>query len=160
MEDRDDILEEVFAEYQQIIDSQDEIIVRLCKEKNALQAKIDQLMLEHHCRRKSGEQSSVAISDQECPEEMTQDQIENWEQHQVVSNHSESGTNFLETNISSDNLDRLAENSMESVMNSDPEDSTFSEVSCSHGREQKKTTPDFRKKMADGFMLGANFKEV
>lgn len=46
-----------------------ENVVQLCKEKNALQVKIDQLMLEF------------------CPEEMTQEQIENWEQHQVVSTH-------------------------------------------------------------------------
>ncbi len=47
-----------------------DIVIQLCKEKNALQAEIDLLMLEF------------------CPEEMTQYQIENWEQHQVVSTHS------------------------------------------------------------------------
>ena len=88
-------------EARKVIADQNKIIMKLCKEKNALQAKIDQLMIESHCRRKSGEQeidpericaeytieSSVAISDQECPEEMTQEQIENWEQHQVKSNY-------------------------------------------------------------------------
>jgi hypothetical protein len=47
-----------------------ETVTQLCKEKNALQDKIDQLMIEF------------------CPEEMTQEQIENWKQHQVVSNNS------------------------------------------------------------------------
>jgi hypothetical protein len=47
-----------------------ETVIQLCKEKNTLQAKVDSLMLEF------------------CPEEMTQEQIENWEQHHVVSTHS------------------------------------------------------------------------
>lgn len=42
-------------------------IIEFHKQKNALQYKIDQLMLEY------------------CPEEMTAEQIENWENHQVVS---------------------------------------------------------------------------
>ena len=47
-----------------------EVSIKLIKENNALQAKIDSLMLEF------------------CPEEMTQDQIERWEESQVVSNYS------------------------------------------------------------------------
>lgn len=49
------------------IKSQNEYIVQLSKEKCTLQAKIDSLMLEF------------------CPEEMTQEQIECWEESQVVS---------------------------------------------------------------------------
>lgn len=45
-------------------------IIEFNKEKGALQAKIDQLMLEY------------------CPEEMTPEQIEDWGKHQVVSTHS------------------------------------------------------------------------
>lgn len=44
-------------------------IIEFNKEKGALQAKIDQLMLEF------------------CPEEMTQEQIENWEKHQKPSEY-------------------------------------------------------------------------
>lgn len=47
-----------------------ETVVDLAKRNCALQAKIDELMLEY------------------CPEEMTQDQIELWEESQVVSTHS------------------------------------------------------------------------
>lgn len=54
----------------QIIELHHQAIMKLCKEKNALQAKIDSLMLEF------------------CSEEMTKEQIENWKQHQVVSTHS------------------------------------------------------------------------
>lgn len=77
MKDRDDILEEAFDLYEEAIQEkedligfQEQVIDKLRKEKNVLQYKIDQLMLEF------------------CPEEMTQEQIENWEQHQVVSSHS------------------------------------------------------------------------
>lgn len=49
---------------------QNEYIMQLSKEKCALQAKIDSLMLEF------------------CPEEMTKEQIERWGENQVVSNYS------------------------------------------------------------------------
>lgn len=52
---------------------QNEYITQLSKEKCALQAKIDALMLEH------------------CPEEMTQEQIERWKEGQVVSTYIASG---------------------------------------------------------------------
>lgn len=59
-------LETRLQEAHRVIADQNQIIVKLCKEKNALQAKIDQLMLEF------------------CPEEMTQEQIENWKECQTV----------------------------------------------------------------------------
>lgn len=49
---------------------QNEYIMQLSKEKCALQAKIDSLMLEF------------------CPEEMTQEQIERWGENQIVSTYS------------------------------------------------------------------------
>lgn len=49
-------------------------IIEFNKEKSALQAKIDALMLEF------------------CPEEMTQEQIERWGKHQVISTHSNKET--------------------------------------------------------------------
>lgn len=57
-------------QYTDIIASQNLIITQLSKEKCALQAKIDSLMLEF------------------CPEEMTPEQIERWGENQVVSNYS------------------------------------------------------------------------
>ena len=57
-------------EAMKIIKFQNEYIVQLSKEKCALQAKIDALMLEF------------------CPEEMTQEQIRRWGENQVVSTHS------------------------------------------------------------------------
>ena len=56
------------------IKSQNEYIVQLSKEKCALQAKIDSLMLEF------------------CPEEMTQEQLGRWEESQVVSIHLDKDT--------------------------------------------------------------------
>lgn len=53
-------------QYTDIIASQNLIITQLAKEKCALQAKIDALMLEY------------------CPEEMTQEQVERWEESQTI----------------------------------------------------------------------------
>lgn len=57
-------------EAMKIIKFQNEYIMQLSKEKCALQAKIDSLMLEY------------------CPEEMTQEQVERWEENQVVSTYA------------------------------------------------------------------------
>ena len=57
-------------EARKTIKFQNEYIAQLSKEKCALQAKIDSLMLEF------------------CPKEMTQEQIERWGENQVVSNYS------------------------------------------------------------------------
>lgn len=57
----------------EIIKFQNEYIIKLSKEKCALQAKIDALMLEF------------------CSEEMTPEQIERWEESQVVSTWSADG---------------------------------------------------------------------
>lgn len=60
----------VLQEKNNTIKFQNEYIMQLSKEKCALQAKIDSLMLEF------------------CPEEMTQEQIRRWGENQVVSTHS------------------------------------------------------------------------
>lgn len=60
-------------EAQETIKSQNEYIMQLSKEKCSLQAKIDALMLEF------------------CPQEMTKQQIERWEESQAISQHPNKG---------------------------------------------------------------------
>lgn len=69
-----------------------ETVIQLCKEKGILQAKIDSLMLEFHCRRVPVSEAQSPSCDQDCPEEMTKEQLEVWEDSQVVSNHSITGS--------------------------------------------------------------------
>lgn len=69
----DEYLEIVIKQKDKTIKFQNEYIMQLSKEKCALQAKIDALMLEF------------------CPEEMTKEQIERWQESQEISTWSANG---------------------------------------------------------------------